>query len=109
MLKKILLGLFAFMLSMSAAFASINVNTATQAELETIKGIGPAMSKKIIDERASKGTFKDGKDLAARVSGIGAKRLESFTKQGLTVGTEPAAATATANTPAELPKPTAKK
>lgn len=43
----------------------ININTATAAELATLKGIGEARSKKIIEERG-KTKFKDFGDLVKR-------------------------------------------
>ena len=58
------------MLYAAAAFAAVDVNTAKAAELDGIKGIGPVMSKRILDER-KKGEFKDWQDLVARVKGMG--------------------------------------
>jgi competence ComEA-like helix-hairpin-helix protein len=52
----------------------IDVNHATQAELQKLPGIGPKMSQRILDERAKK-FFKSVEDLR-RVSGIGPKVLE---------------------------------
>ena len=49
MLKKIL-ALLA-MLYAAASFAAVDVNKATAAELDAVKGIGPTTSKAIIDER----------------------------------------------------------
>lgn len=43
----------------------ININTATAAELDSLKGIGEARSKKIIEERG-KAKFKDFADLVKR-------------------------------------------
>ena len=43
----------------------ININTASAAELDTLKGIGEARSKKIIEERG-KAKFKDFADLVKR-------------------------------------------
>lgn len=43
----------------------ININTATAAELDTLKGIGEARAKKIIEERG-KAKFKDFADLVKR-------------------------------------------
>lgn len=43
----------------------ININTASASELDTLKGIGEARSKKIIEERA-KAKFKDFNDLVKR-------------------------------------------
>jgi len=50
--------------SLGLANASpINVNTATQSELESIKGIGPSKAKTIITERTDGGHFQDANDL----------------------------------------------
>lgn len=49
----------------AAQAKKININTATAAELDTLKGIGEARSKKIIEER-SKAKFKDFADLVKR-------------------------------------------
>lgn len=77
----ILLALFA-----AAVFAaSTDINTASQAELETVKGIGPAMSAKILAER-KKAPFKDWADLVERVPGIGDKSAAKLSTAGLTVG-----------------------
>jgi len=48
-LKKILTTLV--MLYAAASFAAVDVNKATAAELDGIKGIGPGLSGKIIEER----------------------------------------------------------
>ena len=64
MIKKILAAMLALFAAM--AFAAVDVNKATQAELEGIKGIGPAISAKILDER-KKGAFKDWQDMVERV------------------------------------------
>jgi competence protein ComEA len=52
------------------AFAAVDVNKATQAELETVKGIGPGLSTKILDARKAS-AFKDWTDFVDRVPGIG--------------------------------------
>jgi competence protein ComEA len=83
MLKKIL-ALLA-MLYAAVCFAAVDVNKANAAELDSIKGIGPAMSGKILDER-KKGNFKDWKDLISRVKGVGQGNAAKFSAQGLTVG-----------------------
>ena len=63
----------------------INVNTATQTELESIKGIGPAKAKTIIAERLDGGHFQDANDLQKRVRGIGLKSVEKMVDNGLTI------------------------
>lgn len=89
MLKKILTGLLAVaaLLVTAAAFAAADVNKATEAELDGVRGIGPAMSKRILDER-KKGNFKDWGDLIDRVKGVGPANAERFSKEGLTVNGE---------------------
>jgi competence protein ComEA len=82
MLKKIL-ALLA-MLYAAASFAAVDVNKATAAELDGVKGIGPTMSKRIIDER-KKGDFKNWEDLISRVKGIGEGNAAKFSTEGLTV------------------------
>ena len=79
--------LFAFvvMLYAAASFAAVDVNKATAAELDGIKGIGPAISAKIMDER-KKGNFKDWNDLIERVKGVGETNAVKFSAEGLTVG-----------------------
>lgn len=82
MLKKILCLIA--MLYAAAAFAAVDVNKATVAELDGIKGIGPGISAKIIKER-KKGAFKDWNDFIGRVKGIGEISATRFSAEGLTV------------------------
>ena len=87
MIKKFIAAvtMFAAMLYAAASFAAVDVNKATAAELDGIKGIGPAISAKIVDER-KKGNFKDWNDFVSRVSGIGEKSAANLSTNGLTVG-----------------------
>ncbi len=73
------------MLYAAASFAAVDVNKATAAELDGIKGIGPGISTKILDER-KKGNFKDWNDFIERVKGIGDGNAAKFSGEGLTVG-----------------------
>ncbi|MCF8157578.1 MAG: helix-hairpin-helix domain-containing protein [Rhodoferax sp.] len=82
MLKKILA--IVAMLYATIAFAAVDVNKATAAELDGIKGIGPGISTKILDER-KKGNFKDWNDFVERVQGVGAGNAAKFSAEGLTV------------------------
>jgi competence protein ComEA len=87
MLKKILAVLA--MLYAAACFAAVDVNKATAADLDGIKGIGPVMSKRILDERKKGGEFKSWEDLIGRVKGIGDPTAAKFSAGGLTInGTE---------------------
>jgi competence protein ComEA len=82
MLKKLFAALLAF--AAATALAAIDVNQADQATLESIKGIGPALSGKILDER-KKGSFKDWNDLMRRVKGVAAGNAARLSNDGLTV------------------------
>ncbi|BDC38497.1 ComEA family DNA-binding protein [Paraburkholderia terrae] len=86
MLKKLLMLFVALALSLSAGFAAaVEVNSADQAALESVKGIGPVHAKAIIDERTKNGPFKDADDLANRVKGIGQKSVKNLEAAGLTI------------------------
>jgi competence protein ComEA len=80
---KLLIGLL-FMVLSSLSLAAVDLNKASQADLETIKGIGPAMSGRILDER-KKGEFKDWLDFIDRIKGIGPGNASKFSEAGLTV------------------------
>lgn len=82
MLKKILAVVV--MLYTALAMAAVDVNKATEAELDGVKGIGPATSKLILSER-KKGPFKDWNDFIARVKGLGESRAAKLSGDGLTV------------------------
>ncbi len=82
MLKKILA--IVAMLYAVASFAAVDVNKATAAELDGLKGIGPGISSKIVDER-KKGDFKDWNDFIERVKGVGDKNAATFSSEGMTV------------------------
>ena len=83
MLKKILLALAMFYGAM--AFAAVDVNKASAAQLDGVKGIGPVLSGKILDER-KKGEFKNWDDFITRVPGIGQGNASKLSAEGLTVG-----------------------
>ena len=82
MLKKLLA--IVLMLCATMAMAAVDVNKANEAELDSIKGIGPTTSKTIISER-KKGEFKSWEDFIARVKGVGEDKATKFSAEGLTV------------------------
>ena len=62
----------------------VDANTAGEELLRSIPGIGPAMAQRIIQTRERK-AFRDLRDFAERVPGIGPKRLQQFSEAGLMV------------------------
>lgn len=85
MIKKLLLAVATLVASMGFAFAQVDVNKADAAALDSVKGVGPAMSKTIIDERTKAGPFKDWADFQKRVKGVADKRATQLSKAGLQV------------------------
>ena len=55
----------------------VNINTASQTELETITGVGPSLAAKIISYREKNGKFKSVDELR-NVSGIGDAKFEAL-------------------------------
>lgn len=59
--------------------SNVNINTATQTELETLPGIGPSLALKIINYRKENGKFKSIEELK-NVSGIGDNKYDEIKK-----------------------------
>lgn len=57
--------------------SKVNINTATQAQLETLPGIGPSTATKILTYRKEKGKFSKIQDIK-EVSGIGDSKFEKI-------------------------------
>jgi competence protein ComEA len=104
MFKQLMAAVLAMMAA--AAFAAVDVNKATAAELDGLKGIGPGISAKILEER-KKGDFKDWKDLVDRVKGVGEKNAATFSAEGMTVNGATYKGVAAAPTAKKEDKPTA--
>ena len=83
MLKKLLVVVLMLFTALAMA-AAVDVNKATDAQLDSVKGIGPATTKLITAER-KKGEFKDWQDFITRVKGIGDTRAAKLSAEGLTV------------------------
>ena len=63
--------------SPSTGIGKINLNSANQAELENLPGIGEVLAQRIIDYRTQRGPFRTIEDIK-EVSGIGDKRFEAI-------------------------------
>jgi competence protein ComEA len=86
-LRRALLAAFAaagFMLDAAA----LELNTASQAELEQLRGIGVALSERLLAERAQR-PFDDWADLRRRVPQVAGRRAEQLSQQGLRVADKP--------------------
>ncbi len=59
---------------------AVNINTATSEELQTIRGIGPAIAGRILEYRKEHGSFDKIEDLA-KVHGIGQAKLQRMKTQ----------------------------
>jgi len=76
-MKKLLAALFVFFAFFGMATAAVNLNTASKAELETVKGIGPQKAEAIIEYRKRNGPFKTIDELK-KVSGFGDKSVANM-------------------------------
>lgn len=95
-------------LATTVAMAAVDVNSANEADLDSVKGIGPGTSGKMLEQRKA-GKFKDWTDLIERVPGIGDKRAAKLSAEGLTVNGakyQPAAAAEKAAPKAKAPAAT---
>lgn len=83
-MKKLLLIFTIWFAFFGSVFAAVDLNTATHAQLESVKGIGPVKAKAIIEYRARNAPFKSVDDLA-NVKGFGKKTVDKVRSE-LTVG-----------------------
>lgn len=82
-MRKALLSLLLALATLTA-WAGVDVNRATEAELDGIKGLGPSSTARILEAR-SQGNFKSWADLMARVKGIKPATAAKLSQAGLTV------------------------
>lgn len=85
MIRRLITALCTVLALAAAPLAqAADANAAGAAELESVKGIGPALSGKILAAR-QQGAFKSWADLLERVSGLGPGNAARLSQNGLTV------------------------
>ncbi|MEJ2767738.1 ComEA family DNA-binding protein [Mycetohabitans sp. B46] len=68
---------------LAAASPRVEINTADDAMLQAIHGIGPSTAQAIIEARDAQGPFSSADDLVRRVKRLGAKSVAKWQAQGL--------------------------
>jgi competence protein ComEA len=74
-MKTSFIAIAALLAFAGTAQAAVNINTATQAELQTLHGINAAKAKAIIDYRTKAGAFRSTDDLE-KVDGISPQTVD---------------------------------
>jgi len=88
-MKRVTTLLFGMLAGIGVALGAVNLNTASEAELDAIKGIGPGKAKAIVEYRDKNGPFKTVDDLG-NVKGFGKKSIDKLRPE-LSVGAAPPA------------------
>lgn len=83
-MKKLLLSLFISLAFSGITYAAVDLNTASKAELEAVKGVGSAKADAILEYRKQHGAFKSVDELG-EVKGFGDKSVEKLRSE-FTVG-----------------------
>lgn len=83
-MRKVFLMIVTLFLIAGVANAGVNINSATQSELQMLQGIGPAKARAIIEYREQNGSFNSINDLK-KVKGIGSETIKQLGDE-ITVG-----------------------
>lgn len=78
--------------------SGLDINQASQSELERLRGVGPQLSTRILAAREGR-PFSDWEDLRERVPGLGPVQSARLSREGLTVAGAAYAATDSMLTP----------
>jgi competence protein ComEA len=78
---------FLFLPWLLAPAWALEINHATEAELDGLRGLGPAFTRRILSERDIR-PFTNWSDLMRRVSGMGRLTAQKLSAQGLTVNSQ---------------------
>lgn len=90
-MKSLTIAMICF-LCWGCARADLDINLATQAQLEQLRGVGPQLSGRILAAR-SQAPFSTWEDLRQRVTGLGPVQAAQLSREGLTVAGAAFAAT----------------
>ena len=74
--------------ALSLSALALEVNTANEAELDGVRGLGPSSTARVLKAR-EQGPFKDWADLMQRVKGIKPASAAKLSAAGLTVNQQP--------------------
>lgn len=67
---------------------TIDLNQASEVELDALQGVGPSLTRQVLSERKT-APFKDWDDVTRRVKGIGPHKARSLSAQGVQVQGKP--------------------
>ena len=81
--KRIAFGI-AIAMQASIAWAQVDLNKASEIELDGLTGVGPTLTREVMTERV-KAPFRDWPDVMQRVKGIGPKKAANLSEQGVRV------------------------
>ena len=70
------------------AAQALELNQASEAELDGLRGMGPALNRVVRQAREQR-PFATWSDFQARVAGVGSAKARAFSEQGLTVNGQP--------------------
>ena len=69
---------------LAGSVSALDIQQATEAELDSLRGLGPSLTAKVLAARAEK-PFESWSDLMQRVNGIREATAQRLSDQGLTV------------------------
>lgn len=93
----------ALLLALAAPACALEVNEASAAELDGLRGVGPGLSTPMLEERA-RAPFRDWTDLMARIKGLGPGNAARLSAQGLRVNGQAYERPAPASRPSSAPR-----
>lgn len=77
------------LLATGRAWAAVDLNSADEQALLSLKGVGAVRAKAIVEERRRNGPYKSIDDVVGRVKGIGRSIVAQWKKDGSASALEP--------------------